>query len=295
MRGAKPERALEIELKRNPVLVDGATIVVACSGGPDSVALAAALTVVARGKQLRLVLGHINHGIRHSAWQDEAVVLRLAAALNLRVRVVALDPGGSDEASMRARRYEALGAIAHEVGARFVATAHSAEDQTETVLLALFRGTGLEGLAGMPIQRELVPGIELIRPFLRVDRAELRAYCHGSGLPYALDPTNMDLGYRRNAVRAALHDLRPIFPGLDRAVARAAEVARAEVNQDDRAALRRRVRVALRAEDGLSDIGFAHIEAVVRTLERSGSGRFPIKSGIELVVEGGTIRVQSSL
>ncbi|MDP9017950.1 MAG: tRNA lysidine(34) synthetase TilS, partial [Candidatus Eremiobacteraeota bacterium] len=263
-----------------------------CSGGPDSVALAGILAAIAPAMDLRLSLAHINHGLRESAWQDEAVVLRVGATLGVAVRVIALSGGKRDEASLRDARYEALRSHALALGASAIATAHTAEDQTETVLLALFRGTGPDGLAGMIPRRKLAPGLDVIRPVLRLDHESMTNYCHLAALPYALDPTNLDRTYRRNAVRAALQALRPAFPGLDEAVARAAELSRAELAGEGRAVLRRRVRAALRENEALRDVDFEHVEAAVRALERNGSGRFFMNTEVELAIHHGEISVR---
>lgn len=289
MRGAKAQRASELHVERDGGLRPGEHVVVACSGGPDSVALAAILASVASKLGLKLVLGHVNHGLRRSAWQDEAVVLRAGAALNLPVRVAALEPHRSDEASLRAARYDALVAMARATGSSVVATAHTAEDQTETLLLALFRGTGPEGLAGMPLRRELAEGVDLARPLLRLDHAELARYCHLNALPYALDPSNADAAYRRNAVRLALEALRPAFPGLDQAVSRTAELLAGELAGAGRAGLRQRVRAALRENDALRDVDFGHVEAAVRALESAGSGHFHMSAAVDMHIERGRI------
>jgi len=291
MRGAKPTRALELVIERARSLRDGEAVVVACSGGPDSVALAALVSAGAPKHRWRPLLAHVNHGLRASAWQDEAVTLRVGAALGLAVRIVALENQRADEAALRAARYAALERVALETGASAVATAHTAEDQTETVLLALFRGTGTAGLAGMPARRRLAAGVDLCRPLLRCDHKSLLHYCHLAGLPYALDPTNADVRYRRNAVRTALEALRPSFPGLDRAVARAAEVVADESAGEERALLRRRVRDALREAGGLADIDFEHVESAVRALERAGAGRFHIKRKVDVTIGGSGLAV----
>jgi tRNA(Ile)-lysidine synthase len=240
--------------------------------------------------RLQLTMAHVNHGVRASAWQDECVALRAAAALTLPIDVVALDAGAhASEAALRERRYEALLQCARARGANAVATAHNAEDQTETVLMALFRGAGPEGLTGMRARRSLAPGIDLVRPLLRMAAPALRAYCHAAALPYAVDPTNADLALRRNAVREALEALRPVFPGLDEAVARAAAVVTAEAGQTERAALRRGVRARLAEETELRDVDFTHVEAAVRAMEAGRSGSFHMKAGVRLEIERGAI------
>lgn len=291
MRGAKPEAAIEQAIERDGVVRPGERLVVACSGGVDSVALAAALAAVRKPMELDLTLAYVDHGTRRSAFQDECVVLRIGATFGIPVRTASYR-GPAREATLRDARYAALGAIARDAGASAVATAHHQEDQSETVMLALLRGTGPEGMAGMRPRRPLAEGIDLVRPLLRVAAADLRAYCHTHALPYAVDPTNADAGVRRNAVRRALEALRPLFPGLDAAVARSAELTGAELEGSGRSALRRQVRRALGEEDALRDVDFEHVEAVVRTLERGGSGRFYMKPGIELEIAAGSIAVR---
>lgn len=290
MRGAKPEAALEQTLERDGVVSRGDRIVVACSGGADSIALAAALAHVAKPMELDLTLAYVNHGTRESAWQDECVVLRIGATFGIPVRVAAIAQGARDEAALRDARYDALLAFARERGANAIATAHHAEDQSETVLLALFRGAGPDGLAGMRARRPLAEGVDLIRPLLRIPSDDLRYYCHVHALPYAVDPTNADASFRRNAVREALGALRPLFPGLDAAVARAADLVGDELSGEPRADLRRQVRDALAGEDALRDVDFTHVEAAVRALERGGSGRFHMKAGLELIIKDGSIQ-----
>lgn len=291
MRGAKPERALESAVERSNVFRPGECVLLACSGGSDSVALASIAAALTRPLKLRLTIGHVNHATRPSAWQDEAVVLRVGAALGLPVKVAAL-PALAGEAALRDARYEQLGRMASDAGCSAIATGHQAEDQTETVLLALFRGTGLEGLAGMPARRALTTGVDVIRPLLRYERSALQHHVHEAHLPYAVDPTNADRRFRRNAVRAALAALRPSFPGLDGAVARAAGLVSDELDGTDASALRQVVRAALRQEDTLRDVDFAHVEEAVRALQSGRSGRFFMKAGVELTIDRGTLTVR---
>ena len=291
MRGTRPERNIEQAVEREEVIRKGDRVLIACSGGSDSVGLAAILASIAKPMHLELTLAHVNHSVRDSAWQDEAVVLRVGAGLGLPVKIAALSVEKRDEGTLRDARYDALTILAKDAGAHVVATAHNAEDQTETVLLALFRGTGPAGLAGMPARRELATGIELARPLMRFERMEIRRYVESSGLPYAVDPTNADLTLRRNAVRDALTALRPLFPGLDAAVSRAAQLVSAELADVPEAALRRQVRQALREHKALRHVDFEHIEAAVRALERGGSGSYSMGSGLEVTIEKGRLTV----
>lgn len=291
MRGAKPQRALEEAVQRGGAVREGERVLVACSGGPDSVALALVLAALAPAMRLDVRLAHVNHGVRASAWQDEAVVLRVAAALGLPVSVVAPKIRRRSEAAMREARYAALETIARSCGSNVVATAHHAGDQAETVLLALFRGTGPDGLAGMPPRRNLAAGIDLARPLLRVAREHLLHAVAGAGLPYAVDPSNADASLRRNAVRQALQALRPLFPRLDAAVARTAALAGEEAKPTPLAVRRREVRRLLAEQCGLRDVEFVHIEAAVRALEAGRSGRFSMGPGLSVAIEKGRLTV----
>jgi tRNA(Ile)-lysidine synthase TilS/MesJ len=132
----------------------------------------------------------------------------------------------------------------------------------------------------MPPRRALGGGIDLVRPFLRVTHAELYAELRRSGLPYALDPTNAERRYRRNALRARLDDLREDFPHLDASIARCAEIVRAERAGDDRARARTELRERLRERDLLRDIPFERIEAA---LDAAPDARVFLKPGVEAI------------
>lgn len=295
MRRAHPERALQTAVERSGAVCRGERIVVACSGGPDSIALAALLASCRKKLGLQLLLAHANHGVRPSAWQDEAVALHVSAALGIPVKIAALSVRSRSEAALREARYTALLAIARGWGANAIATAHHAQDQTETVLLALFRGTGAQGLAGMPARRALADDVDLVRPLLQFEKERLVEYVQRAGLPYVLDPSNDDLELRRNAVRRALGALRPSFPGLDEAVARAARMIAEELDGHPHAALRREVRGALRRHQALEGVDFEHVAAAVRALERGRSGRFAMASGVWLTIENGRLTVDREM
>ncbi len=286
MRGARPFAALEAAVAAAVAPRPGETLVAAVSGGPDSVALAGLLAPAARAAGATLVLAHVNAGLRASAWQDEAVTLSVGATLRARVVAVSLAPGDADEARLRDERYGALARIARATGASRVFTAHHAADQSETVLLALLRGTGPDGLSGMPIERDLEPGLRLVRPLLAHEPADLAAYAAALHLPHAADPSNANLDYRRNAVRAALEQLRAAFPHLDASVARCATILRDERAGDERARLRSELRAAIAAASGdARDVTFERLDAAARALERGTHGRHYLRRGVELIVE----------
>jgi tRNA(Ile)-lysidine synthase len=288
MRGARPGAALEAAFAASVAPAAGETIVAAVSGGKDSVALAALLVRTAARSGATAVLAHVNHGLRRTAWQDEAVVLALGAALRVRVVTASLPEGSSAEERLRDERYAALASLAERAGARRVVSAHHARDQAETVLLALLRGTGPDGLVGMPVRRPLAGDIALERPLLDVEPDALAAYVAAEALPYAPDPSNADVGYRRNALRAALADLRVSFPHLDAAVARCAAIVRDERDGTSRAAIRADVRVALEISGaGTRDVSFERLDAIARSIERGSGGRHFVRRGVEVIVKRG--------
>ena len=289
MRGAHPERDLEGAILRDGALVAGRKLSVACSGGADSVALVALLATLSAQLRIQLRVAYVHHSTRRSAWQDECVVLRIGADFGLAVDTLTIDPDGVDEATLRERRYDALIEHARAWGNEAVVTAHHAQDQTESVLLALFRGAGERGLGGMRVRRPLAPDVELLRPLLALDGEDLRAYCHARALPYAVDPSNAALDLRRNAVRDALDALRPLFPGLDRAVARAAKIAgnAADAEDADRAAARRWLAGTLARRLGREAGEFERVDALLSAIERGRSGRYGLGGGTSVLLRDG--------
>jgi tRNA(Ile)-lysidine synthase len=260
-------------------------VLIACSGGPDSVALAAlaARCRALAGREVRLA--HIDHTIRRSSRQDALVTAAVANMLGIPLTEVVIEAVSDDEAALRERRYEALERIARECGAATIATAHHARDQAETVLLALFRGTGLDGLRGIAPMRSLRAGLMLARPLLRESPDDLRRYATSLRLPYASDPTNEAVRYRRNRLRGLLAELRADFPHLDEAVARCASIVRAESEGRARAGLRRDLRERLRRECGLRDVSFERLDALAARIECPGKRRIRIARGVEALID----------
>lgn len=195
-------------------------VLVAVSGGADSVALLRALLAaksIAGGRGL-LLAAHFNHRLRGDvADADQAWVEQLCSELGVSLAIgqpesgqLAAQPGDGWEATARAARYEFLRRTAEQAGARHLATAHTADDQVETVLHRILRGTGLTGLAGIPKFRLLSPSVAIVRPLLGCRRSEILSYLDDIGQAYRTDATNDELHFTRNRLR---HELLPLLRG----------------------------------------------------------------------------------
>ena len=207
-------------------------VVVAVSGGADSVALLRALHQIrlqSPGKG-QLVVAHFNHLLRgDDSDADEAWVVQLAQTLDLECRIDRAPPTGGcrTEESARSARYAFLQQTAAQLGARYVATAHSADDQIETVLMRVLRGSGIDGLAGIPRYRPLTAGVTLVRPLLEVRREQIEQYLQDLGQDYRTDASNKQSHFTRNWLRnQLLPQLRDRLPSdPDRSLLRLAEQA----------------------------------------------------------------------
>jgi tRNA(Ile)-lysidine synthase len=197
-----------------PAAWQDVTILLAVSGGADSVALARAMGALKTGGEGRLCVAHLNHHLRgEESAADEAFVVELCRRLALpcevgHARVAELAARGGDglEAAARQARYDFLRRTAARLGARYVVTAHTADDQAETILHRILRGTGIGGLRGMDRARPLGPAATLIRPLLEFRRAQLLGYLDDLGQPYRHDASNQDTRLTRNRIR---HELLP--------------------------------------------------------------------------------------
>lgn len=216
---------------RLAVLIEGfprARIAVALSGGGDSVALLAALAALARRhRRLMLRAVHVDHGLQPGSrsWARECVQLARALRVRIIVRRVSVDvaSGQSLEAAARTARYAAFARLLD--ADECIVTAHTLEDQAETVLLQLLRGAGVDGLSAMHADAPLARG-RLVRPLLDVPRAALREYARRRRLQWIEDPMNLDLRFDRVYVRQEiLPRLSERWPGALRALARSARHA----------------------------------------------------------------------
>lgn len=185
----------------------GQRVLVAVSGGADSVALLRACVDISARCELSLVAGHFDHGLRGpQSTADAAWVAELAQRLGINCQVGRADAseprsGTGVEERARDRRYAFLRQVAEHEGCPVVLTAHTADDLAETVLHHLIRGTGWAGLCGIPAERPLTESIRLVRPLLAVSRENVLAYLSGLGQEFRVDSSNADVSLTRNSLR----------------------------------------------------------------------------------------------
>lgn len=215
---------------------EGISVVAAVSGGPDSMALLHLLKTMAADTPFRIVVAHVNHQFRGAESDAEAELVRSVAEqwglpceiASLNIPGYMADTGMNAQAAARAKRYQFLKETAYRHGCPYILLGHHAGDQAETVLMRIIRGTGVGGLAGIPFRRK-EEDLELIRPLLRITKYELLTYCKRNEVPYAVDSSNSDRHYFRNAVRL---DVMPVLekhnPQLQASLVRLADMAGAD-------------------------------------------------------------------
>lgn len=226
-------RAVEATARAHGMWARGDGVVVAVSGGPDSLALLDVLCRLAPSWELRLHPVHVDHGLRPDSAEDARWVAERVAERGLRllrVRVAAARFAArhrlSPEAAARLLRYRALEAVRRRVGAVRIAVGHHRDDVAETVLIRLLTGGGSDGLAGIPPVRG-----PIVRPLIERSRAEILAYLEGRGIAWREDPTNRNPRFLRNRIR---HQLLPwlerhVNPRVREALCRTATLLRDEV------------------------------------------------------------------
>ena len=191
-------------IEREPVLV-------AVSGGGDSMALLEIVSLLAQARALALHVAYVDHGMRAEAAVEQEMVCAAARERGARFHHAAIDPGSGDEVTLRDRRHRALQDVAREVGARFILLGHTSDDQIETIVFRFLRGAGLGGLAGM---REVRP--PFVRPLLATRREELREVLRAQGVSWAEDPSNVSERYARGRLRSG------VLPAITRLFGRGA-------------------------------------------------------------------------
>ena len=258
--------AVERTLRRHAMLAGGEAVLVAVSGGADSVALLAVLTALAPAWRLTLQVLHVDHGLRADSGRDAGHVRGLGARLGVPVHVERVQVGtGSVEAAARAARYAALEAWADRLGADRIAVGHTADDQAETVLMRVLGGAGVRGLAAIPPVRG-----RIIRPLLEVRRQALREALTAEGFDWIEDPTNRDPKFLRNRIR---HELLPLLAAAYHvdvvpALADVARRSRETIDALDRAAALELARLAT-------------VEAGALTLSRAALAALPVPIAAE--------------
>lgn len=304
-------------------LLDGAAVVaVAASGGADSAA--ALLRVRECAPRAEIIACYVDHGVRprRSIDRDIAALCAQAEAASARVLVARLrgmPPGERSEATLRRARYAVLRVMAQHVGASVVVTGHHAGDIAEWVLLALLRGSGLDGLRAMAPDLALAHGVRLVRPFLGETREKMAAVVKRYGVRISEDETNADERYRRNIVRAFLARWPGEAHGAVRALARSARLASEErglldaiasslaeraraadgaidlraLREEPAPMLRRIIRDAVRRAAGSArDFSFAQCDAIARAIRERRGGEY--RAGRAYVVlSAGLLRVRA--
>lgn len=214
-------------------LPEGSLVIAAVSGGADSMALAAALAAEAPRRGLRAGAVTVDHGLQEGSAERAAAVASGCKALGLdpvEIETVVVEAAGGPEAAARTARYDALASVADRLGAVAIAVGHTLDDQAETVLLGLARGSGARSLSGMPARRG-----RIIRPLLDLRRATTVTACEALAITVWDDPHNTDAAFARSRVRgAAMPALEAALgPGVPEALARTAKLLRADADALD--------------------------------------------------------------
>jgi tRNA(Ile)-lysidine synthase len=237
-------RAVRDALDRHDLPNGRRRLVVAVSGGADSLCLLDALAAVVPEAGQRLFVGHVDHQLRPESAANAEYVTHVARSLGVSATVDTMNVAalakaerlGIEDAARRGR-YRSLGRTAANLSTDAVVTGHTRDDFVETVVLRILRGAGTHGMRGIaeveqfsasafgPIQGKPAAALQVVRPLLRVGRADTVAYCEARGIRWLIDPSNTDPTFTRNRVRAHLLPvLRTYNPAIDRALVRMAQV-----------------------------------------------------------------------
>lgn len=202
-------RKIKETIQNNDLIKQNCSILIGLSGGADSVALTHALYLLKDELKIKLYTAHLNHGIRgEEAIRDENFAKTYSQSLGIecfikRVNIKKMADGKSEELVGRNERYSFFEELCSLHNIDYIATAHNKNDNAETILMNLVRGTALSGLGGIPYKRN-----SIIRPLLDVDRKEIEDYCIHNSLDYVTDSTNLAEDYTRNKIR---HSLIPLI------------------------------------------------------------------------------------
>lgn len=306
----------------------GARLLVALSGGSDSTALLVGIKSVSDVLGINVAAAHFNHKTRDGdSDKDEAFCRYLCQRLEIEAHFGLMADGaaeGLSEASMRDARYRFLAEVAASQDSTGIVTAHTLDDQAETVLLALTRGSGLRGLTGMNVvtvrtDRENGAPLKLFRPILGIRKSDTVAYCAERGVTPREDPSNLDLGYSRNRIRhRVLPELAQINSNVVESISRMADNLREDQALIDEVVARHHAAVALSTPAELSrealrsvpnhalsriltasftftagtrvDLEQVHIRAIVEAADGSSGRSLDLPNGVRMVVDYDVIR-----
>ncbi len=223
-------------IRANGLIEEGDTIIVGASGGPDSQFLIYALMELRKEMDFTIILAHLNHLHRKEANFDESLVEETAEkfALSFRKKAASMDAyakkyGLSSEDAGRRLRYEFFREIQKEYPKSKIAIAHNLDDQAETVLMRIIRGTGVEGLRAMDYRNG-----DIIRPILDIKKAMILDYLNSEQIPYAIDKTNFTTDYTRNKLRLdIIPEIEKINPNFKESLVKLSEIATDEISISD--------------------------------------------------------------
>jgi tRNA(Ile)-lysidine synthase len=293
-------------IEKHHMISGGETVLVGLSGGPDSVCLVMVLHSLQPQLKLKLRAIYVDHGLRPEETPDEIELAgdlcgRLDIPFGVKqvdVKPYAKKHGLNTQDAARALRYEALEDAALEAGANAIALGHNLDDQVETFLMHILRGSGPRGLSGIPPARG-----NIIRPLIETERKEIEGYLDAEGISYVIDSSNLKDEYLRNRLRASIMPtLKEINPGIMETLERTMEILRDEdryleiqvtktlmklisrktgasieiflvpLEGMDKVILRRVLRRAVEATEGLRSISFKHIEDIMHLIKTGSAG-----------------------
>ncbi len=318
-------RKLITEWRRLDLPSEGETVVVGVSGGADSISLLLALSELKEAGKLknRIVAAHFNHKLRGDASdEDEAFVASITSSHKIEfARGRSKSKPESDiEQAARVERFAFLHSTAKAVGASLIVTAHTLNDQAETFLMNLIRGSGRQGLGAIRAVRPMSSddGVRLVRPLLSwATRAETEAFCHNRGVEYRYDSMNEDTAFRRVRIRKILLPLLADFnPNIVEVLANTAFLLQNDgvneptENQEDipdeltlaslvklsEPELAETIRAWLAARRGnLRGLGLKHTQAIIRLVKSAKSGRLVEVPGGTVVKTGGRLAYRENV
>ena len=216
-------------IKNYRLIASGDRILIGVSGGPDSVALLYLLNSLKKEFKLTLHIGHLDHMLRRVSGNDAEFVKKLADKLKIpitckAVEISSMHQKGSLEELARKERLKFLVSLAKKIGADSIALGHNLDDQAETVLMRILRGTGLYGLGGILPKRK-INGVYFVRPLLETQRKDIQAYLSARSISARTDASNFEEKYFRNKIRHKL------IPFLEKFFNRSIKVSLARLAQ----------------------------------------------------------------